>query len=157
MKTKLLALVLALVMCLSLATALCGCDGDKAKDSTANQVETQETAEDLLWKTATYSENVTLGEGATTIDVEVKAGEKAITVTINTDAENLESALLENGLVEGEDGAYGLYIKKVNGILADYDIDGAYWAMYKDGEYLTTGVNEAVITSGDHYELVYTK
>lgn len=157
MKTKLLTLALALVMCLSLATALCGCDGDKAKDSTANQVETQETAEDLLWKTATYSENVTLGEGATTIDVEVKAGEKAITVTINTDAENLESALLENGLVEGEDGAYGLYIKKVNGILADYDIDGAYWAMYQDGEYLTTGVNEAVITSGDHYELVYTK
>lgn len=157
MKTKLLALALALVMCLSLTTALCGCDGDKAKDSTVNQVETQETAEDLLWKTATYSENVTLGEGATTINVEVKAGEKAITVTINTDAENLESALLENGLVEGEDGAYGLYIKKVNGILADYDIDGAYWAMYKDGEYLTTGVNEAVITSGDHYELVYTK
>lgn len=157
MKTKLLALALALVMCLSLSTALCGCAGDEAKDSTANQVETQTAVEDPLWKTATYSENVTLGEGATSIDVEVKANDKAITVTINTDAENLEAALLENGLVEGEDGAYGLYIKKVNGILADYDIDGAYWAMYKDGEYLTTGANEVVIASGDHYELVYTK
>lgn len=157
MKTKLLTLALALVMCLSLTTALCGCNSDNAKDATASQAQTAVPTEDPLWETATYSENVTLGEGATTIDVEVKAGKKAITVTINTDAENLESALLENGLVEGEDGAYGLYIKKVNGILADYDIDGAYWAMYKDGEYLTTGVNEAVITSGDHYELVYTK
>ena len=157
MKTKLLALALALVMCLSLTTALCGCNSDNAKDATASQAQTAVPTEDPLWKTATYTENVTLGEGATTIDVEVKAGDKAVTVTVNTDAENLEDALLGAQLVEGEEGAYGLYIKKVNGILADYDVDGAYWAMYKDGEYLTTGANEAVITSGDHFELVYTK
>lgn len=157
MKTRILSLVLALLMCLSLTTALCGCNSDEAKDATASQVETQVETEDPLWGTATYTEDVTLGEGATSIDVEVKADEKAITVTINTDAQNLEEALLENQLVQGEEGAYGLYIKTVNGILADYDVDGAYWAMYKDGEYLTTGANEISITSGEHYELVYTK
>lgn len=157
MKAKILSLILALLMCLSLTTVLCGCNSDEAKNSTANQVETEVAKEDPLWETATYTEDVTLGEGANSIDVEVKAGEKAITVTINTDAENLEVALLENKLVEGEEGAYGLYIKKVNGILADYDLDQSYWAMYKDGEYLTTGANEAIITSGDHYELVRTK
>ena len=157
MKTKILSLALALLMCLSLATALCGCNSDEAKEATASQVETKAETADPLWESATYTEDVTLGEGATTIDVEVKANDKAITVTINTDATNLEDALLGAQLVEGEDGAYGLYIKKVNGILADYDEDQSYWAMYKDGEYLTTGANETAITSGEHYELIRTK
>ena len=157
MKTRILSLALALLMCLSLATTLCGCNSDEAKEATATQVETKAETSDPLWDSATYTEDVTLGEGATTIDVEVKAGEKAITVTINTDAENLEDVLLGAGLVEGEEGAYGLYIKKVNGILADYDEDQSYWAIYKDGEYLTTGANETAITSGEHYELVRTK
>lgn len=156
MKTKVLSLVLALVMCLSLTTALCGCN-NADKGATASQVETVMPTEDPRWKNATYTEDVTLGEGAITIDVEIKAGEKAITVTINTDAENLEDALLGAELVEGEDGAYGLYIKTVNGILADYDVSKSYWAMYKDGEYLTNSAKETTITSGDHYELIYTK
>lgn len=156
MKTRILSIMLALLMCLSLVTALCGCNSNTG-DATASQAETVMPTEDPLWKTATYTEDVTLGEGSTLIDVEIKAGEKAITVTINTDAENLEDALLGAELVEGEDGAYGLYIKTVNGILADYDVSKSYWAMYKDGEYLTNSAKETAITSGDHYELIYTK
>ena len=157
MKTKILSLVIALMMCLSMTTALCGCNSDEAKEATATQVETKTETTDPLWEGAIYNEDVTLDKGATTIDVKVKAGEKAITVTINTDATNLEDALLGAGLVEGEEGAYGLFIKKVNGIVADYDEDQSYWAIYKDGEYLTTGANETAITSGDNYELVRTK
>ena len=159
MKTKILSLMLALLMCLSITAVMCGCSSEKP-DTKASQATTQEVAteaSDPLWESAVYNDDVTLGQGATAIDVEVKAGEKAVTITINTDAENLEQALLENELVAGEEGAYGLYIKTVNGILADYDVDQAYWAMYKDGEYLTTGANETIIVSGDHYELVYTK
>ncbi len=157
MKTKILSLLLALVMCLSLVATLGGCGAEQPENATATQVETQTPTEDPLWQNAMYTEDVTLGEGATSIDVEVKAGEKAVTITINTDAQNLQDALLENSLVEGEDGAYGLFIKKVNGIVADYDEDKSYWAMYKDGEYLTTGANEVVISNDDHYELVRTK
>lgn len=157
MKTKILSLLLAVTMCLSLVVTLGGCNAEKTTEATVSQAETVAPTEDPLWEGAVYTEDVTLSEGATAIEVEVRAGEKSITVAINTDAENLEDALLGAGLVEGEQGAYGLYIKKVNGITADYDVDGAYWAMYKDGEYLTTGANETSVSSGDHFELVYTK
>ena len=157
MKTKILSLVLIVVMCLSLTASLCGCKEEKPQTATKSQAATVASTEDPLWANAIYTEDVTLDKGATSIDVEVKAGEKAITVTINTDATNLEDALLGAGLVEGEEGAYGLYIKKVNGILADYDIDGAYWAMYQNGEYLTSGAKDTAITSGDRFTLEYTK
>ena len=47
--------------------------------------------------------------------------------------------------------------KKVNGILADYDVDKTYWGLYKNGEYLMTGVDTTEIADGEHYELVKTK
>ncbi len=157
MKRRILSMVLAVLMCLSLSVFVCGCNSDTADTTASTQAETVAPTEDPLWKSATYTEDVTLGEGSTSIDVEVKAGEKAITITINTDADNLEDALLGAQLVEGEEGAYGLYIKTVNGILADYDVDQSYWAMYKDSEYLTASAKETAISSGDCFELVYTK
>ena len=48
---------------------------------------------------------------------------------------------------------YGLYVKFVNGIEADYDNDQTYWALYKSGEYMLTGVDTTVISDGEHYEL----
>ena len=50
-----------------------------------------------------------------------------------------------------------MYIKSVNGVQADYDVDQAYWAVYQDGEYLMTGVDSTEVSDGAHYELVYTK
>lgn len=158
MKTRILSVLLALLMCVALICPLCACgEAENEEPTTVVATVDQTEAVDPLWESAEYLEDVTLGEGEKAIDVKVEAGEKAITVTINTDAENLEDALLGVNLVEGEESTYGLYIKTVNGILADYDVDGSYWAMYKDGEYLTTGANETVIASGDKYELVYTK
>ena len=110
-----------------------------------------------LWENATYASDKTFGEGKTTIEVEVKAEEKSVTFTINTDKENLADALLEHKLVEGEDSQYGLYIKKVNGILADYDVNQSYWSLCKNGEMLMTGASDTKISEGEHYELVYAK
>ena len=95
-----------------------------------------------------------IGEGAKTVQVEVKAGEKTVTFTIHTDKETLGDALLEHNLIAGEKGAYGLYVKLVNGIEADYDKDGTYWAFYKNGEMMMVGVDGAVIADGEHYELI---
>ena len=117
----------------------------------------EEVQVDSLWESATYIEDTVLGEGEKKIEVEVKAGEKSVVFTISTDAENLADALKEHSLIEGEDSAYGIYIKKVNNILADYDIDGYYWSLTKDGEYLLTGADSTEITNGEHYELVRTK
>ena len=109
------------------------------------------------WKDATYLEDTTLGEGAKTVTVEVKAEEKTVTFTVKTDKEILGDALLDVGLLEGEESSYGLYVKKVNGIRADYDKDGRYWAFYIDGAYASTGVDTTTITEGSLYRLEYAK
>ena len=107
-----------------------------------------------LWENATYRRDTELGEGANTVQVEVKAGEESITFTIHTDKDTLGEALLEHELIAGEQGAFGLYVKLVNGIEADYDKDGSYWGFYKNGEMMLVGVDGAEIADGDHYELV---
>ena len=110
-----------------------------------------------LWENATYLKDTEFGEGAKTVQVEVKVEEQSVTFTVNTDKDILGDALLEHGIIAGEEGAYGLYIKVVNGITADYDVDQSYWAFYQNGEYMMTGVDSTEISGGEHYELVYTK
>lgn len=106
------------------------------------------------WENATYRRDTELGKGAKTVEVEVKAEDQSITFTIHTDKETLGAALIEHDLIAGEEGAFGLYVKLVNGIEADYDKDGTYWGFYKSGEMMMVGVDGAVIADGDHYELV---
>ena len=110
-----------------------------------------------VWSSATYTEDTTFGTGAATVTVEVKAGDKSIDFVLKTDKTTLGDALIEHGLIEGEEGQYGLYIKKVNGITADFDVDQSYWAFYKNGETMMSGVDGTEIKDGEHYELVYTK
>ena len=50
-----------------------------------------------------------------------------------------------------------LYVKKVNGILADFDKDQTYWGFYQNGEYLLTGVDTTAIVGGEHFEIVYSR
>lgn len=93
-----------------------------------------------------------------TITVKVTDNEgKETSFTIKTDAEFLRGALEQEKLIEGEESQYGLYVKVVNGVTADYNTDGAYWGFYKGGEYLMTGVDETPIKDGDTFEIVYTK
>ena len=110
-----------------------------------------------LWDDAKYTADAEFGSGVTTVKVEVKAEDKSVTFTLKTDKTVLGDALLEHKLIAGEQGGYGLYIKYVNGIVADYDVNQSYWAFYKNGEYMMTGVDATEIANGEHYELVYTK
>ena len=72
---------------------------------------------------------------------------------IHTDKESVGEALQELGLIDGEEGEYGLFVKTVNGITADYDADGVYWAFYINGEYANSGIDVTKITEGDSYAL----
>ena len=110
-----------------------------------------------IWKDALYTENTELGKGDKTVLINVTVEDKIITFTINTDKKTLGEALTEHGLIDGEKGAYGLYVKKVNGITADYDKDKTYWGFNKNGESMLTGVDSALIEDGDRYEIIYTK
>jgi hypothetical protein len=110
-----------------------------------------------LWENATYLKDMEFGEGSKTVVVEVKVGEQAITFTVKTDKDTVGAALLEHNLIAGDEGQFGLYIKTVNGITADYDVDQSYWAFYINGEYAMTGVDGTKITEGEAYKLEYTK
>ena len=75
------------------------------------------------------------------------------TEVIKTKKWTVGAALLDKGIISGEDGQYGLYVKEVNGITADYDKDKTYWAFYINGEYAMTGVDKTDITDGATYTL----
>ena len=99
---------------------------------------------------------------------ETSAGAKEITVTVvhkdgtskdftyHTDEEFLGAVLLAEGLVEGEDGPYGLMINAVDGETADWNVDQSYWALLIGEEYATTGADSTPVTDGGVYSLVYT-
>ena len=110
-----------------------------------------------VWESATYKTDTELGSGAKTLVVEVKVNEHIVTFTIKTDKDTVGDALIEHNLISGEDGAYGMYVKVVNGMTADYDIDKTYWSFYINGEYGMTGVDTTEIAEGSVYQLVYTK
>lgn len=104
-----------------------------------------------LWADATYTEDTALGEGDTTFTLTVTAEEKTVTFTVSTDKETLGDALTELGLVEGEDGDYGLYITAVNGMTLVYETDGMYWSLTENGEYAMTGADGITLTDGGEY------
>lgn len=76
---------------------------------------------------------------------------KTTDFTITTDKKIVGEALQDEGLISGDEGPYGLYVKTVNGITLDYDKDGMYWAFYINGEMAPTGVDMTEIKPGEVY------
>ena len=99
-----------------------------------------------------------LGEGATVFQfsvVDLDGNETKF--EIHTDETTVGAALMKVGLIVGEEGPYGLYVKVVNGITAIYEEDGSYWAFYENGEYGLTGVDLTDIDPSVAYSFVQTK
>lgn len=121
--TKILSLILALLL-----PVLAGCGTDTPAETTA--------------ATTVSAEATPIGEGqyvfpftATFLDGSAKH------YTVSTDCATVGEALLSLGLIEGEDGPFGIYVKSVCGVVADYDVDQTYWALYIDGEMAMSGVD----------------
>lgn len=106
-----------------------------------------------LWKDAIYRNDTELGNGEKNFILTVEIDGQSVSFTIKTNKSSVGEALLELNLIEGEDGAYGLYVKKVNGVTADYDTDRTYWAFYINGEYAMAGVDGTQIVNGATYKL----
>ena len=103
------------------------------------------------------SSRETAVEGGKNITVSVvhkDASEKIF--RYSTDAAYLGEVLLEEGLIQGEQGPYGLVVSAVDGEIADWNADQSYWALYIGEEYATTGADGIVLTDGGEYSLVYT-
>ena len=123
-----------------------------------------------MFTTACTKNNEGPGTSTSTVDMGVMGeGEKGFSFFytdkdgkeyfygINTDKATVGEALLELGLIAGDEGPYGLYVKTVGGITLDYDKDGMYWAFYIGSEMAATGVDMTDITAGETYRLVATK
>ena len=134
---KLRSLFLSMMLIVAMALCMTWCNDKK---NAAQQ------------ETATQAEGSVLGEGAKQFECVVVDKEGNTTeFEIHTDKETVGEALLEVELIAGEEGDYGLYVKTVNGITADYDVDGTYWAFYVNDEYATSGVDTTAIAEGEVY------
>jgi hypothetical protein len=137
---KALSCILCIVLIVAMALCTTACNGNTKKQAA------QENG------VAVMTNGAVLGEGGNqfTFTVVDKDGNE-VTGEIHTDETMVGEALMKLGVIEGEEGQYGLYVKRVNGILADFDVDGTYWAFYINGEYAMTGVDVTEITAGSSY------
>lgn len=107
---------------------------------------------------AAISDAREVGEGDSEFTLEVTDNGGELTrFIVRTNEKTIGAALLEVGLIEGEESQYGLFVKTVNGVTADYAADKAYWAFYVDGEYATSGADSVDIEQGKTYAFVYTE
>ena len=101
---------------------------------------------------AETAEATDIGEGNTEFAFEVVLEDGTTTLyNVHTDEKTVGAALLGVNLIAGDDSEYGLYVKTVDGVTADYDKDGTYWAFYIDGEYTSTGVDSTDVVPGSTY------
>lgn len=140
---------MALIMALSLVLVACGKKTEAPAETTTVETEVADVAEDTSAET---TDDAATEEGTLSFTLEVVDGDGNTTnFTINTTKATVGEALLDEGLIEGEESEYGLYVKTVNGVTADYDVDQTYWAFYIDGEYASTGVDQTDVVDGSTY------
>ena len=96
-----------------------------------------------------------LQKGVKQITVEVVYQDGSEEYKIKTKAETLETAMKEaDGLkFETKDGM----VMVINGVRADYNLDGAYWAIKVNDGYGNHGISEQPVTDGDCFRFEYTK
>ena len=141
--TKWLSVIGCMVLIAALALTITGCGSKEEAETPAPQ---------------TSGDVTVMGEGATVFQFSVvDLEEKETKFEIHTDETTVGAALMNLGLIEGEDGPYGLYVMKVNGIEAIYEQDGSYWAFYENGQYGLTGVDMTDINPDVAYSFVQTK
>ena len=156
MKKNVLALLLCVVMLISVALVAAGCGSTDTTEppTTAGTAVPETSAPETMAETQPVNTGdvTVLGEGETVFTFTVTDLDGVETVfEIHTDKTTVGEALLELGLIAGDDSDYGLYVKTVNGLTLDFDKDGKYWAFYENGEYAQTGVDATAITAGASY------
>lgn len=161
-----LSFIVCIVLTAAIALFTTACDNSKSTTSSAAPSEVSsvvstvsetpvQTADETASSEAAsdaQTEKKTVGEGSTTFLFTVTDADGNDTnFEVHTDKTTVGDALLELGLIAGDDSAYGLYVKTVNGVTVDYDTDGKYWAFYVDGEYASAGVDSTEISEGAVY------
>ncbi|MCL2547501.1 MAG: DUF4430 domain-containing protein [Oscillospiraceae bacterium] len=131
-KTSILSLILVVLFAVA---ALTGCNGATPPE-------------------AYEGDNVQqVGQGSTTFRLEVTDPSGEVSAwDVSTDAETVGAALLEVGLIDGDESEWGLFVTSVNGNSAT---DGYWWAFWINGEMAPMGVDSTYIEAGVTYAFVY--
>lgn len=141
MKKSVFRVTLCIVLIAVIAVLAVGCNNTEPDE--IQQVPTTVQAQ---------GEVTVLGEGARQFSFSVTDNDGIVTnFEIHTDKTTVGEALEELTLIAGDEGPYGLYVKRVNGITLDYNKDGMYWAFYINGEMAMSGVDATEITEGTVY------
>lgn len=97
--------------------------------------------------------------GSKEVTIHVIDDQKNVTTyDVKTDAKYLQGAMedADDLKFSGKDSDYGLMVDTVNGLRADYDLDGAYWGFMVNDEYCNYGINEQPINNKDVVTIQYT-
>lgn len=142
-KKRITSWFLCMMLVVAMAFTTVGCN-TKKQNSNQQPVTEAPVSEET-------STNI-LGEGQTTFLFTVvdKDGNET-NFEIHTDKTIVGEALLDVDLIAGDESEFGLYVKTVNGITADYDVDKTYWAFYVNDEYAMSGVDTTTIEEGSSY------
>lgn len=93
------------------------------------------------------------GTKTITVDVTHKDGQ-INTYTLQTDAEYLGDAMKQEGLLDGKDSEFGMYVLTVDAETVD-ESNQEWWGYTKSGEMVNYGVDTCPIEDGDHYEFTF--
>ena len=103
-------------------------------------------------KTTEGSKNVTLSvvdDGGNSTDYETQTDALVL--------QELMDELKDEGFTYGgTESEYGLMVDTINGVRADYTLDGAYWSFYVNDGYSNYGISEQPVNDGDDFSIVYT-
>ena len=136
MKVKLHKFILLLfLVALVAVTALTGCNGREGPQPFEGDA-------------------IAIGQGETVFRFEVTDRENNVTAwDVNTNEATVGAALSAVGLIDGEETGF---VTVVNGITADFNVDGSWWAFYVDGEMAMVGIYSTYVESGSIYAFVFT-
>ncbi|MBQ6676671.1 MAG: DUF4430 domain-containing protein [Clostridia bacterium] len=160
-----LLLIAVLIAAVALTIASCGNGtGTGTQKATEAATETGTGTGTPETEAPVEVEKLEIGEGAKTITVNVKKDNTVYEITVKTDADNLEDALVSNELVNHapEDySEYGLFIKKLivptegGSVEMEADADH-FWSIEQNGEMLMTGASSTPVNDGETFDFVYT-
>ncbi len=104
-----------------------------------------------------FREKPVAGSKVITIEV-VDNEQKNTSYDVKTDAEYLRQAMEEAKGLEfsGTESEYGMMVTTINGVTADYNVNGAYWSFYVNGGYCNYGIDTQPVLDGDVFRIEYT-
>jgi hypothetical protein len=147
-----------LLLLLITVMALPGCGSNERNNSNEETQEVGSTKDENATDSTAITPPTEIGEGQNSFHFEVITEEKeSYFWIVHTNETMVGDALLEHDLVQGDITEFGLFVTEINGIVADFDDGGAFWAFYIDGDFAMTGAMETEIEPDTTYAFVFSR